>query len=298
MALPPLYKYLDVQGAKLTLGNGTLKHAKPSDFNDIEDLTVRSVFPEETEAAIKKITNSFINVILQHLNDQPTCSSPWKEKIALIQQFFRKNPKAAAIHNAELNKEGGEPIYDIEHMHEVSEAFINEINAFLQDYRVLCVSTHRDSEEMWSGYAENHKGIVMRIEPNVAKDSKFQLFRPVEYREKRPPFFNSTRDFIADSLFSDQEALKRTTIEKIVYTKTLHWQHEAEYRLAIRLREGELPWNVRKFHPEEITELYLGLAMTMEVKEGMVSKAKTLNPEISIFQMGRDPDSKLTFNRI
>ena len=62
--------------------------------------------------------------------------------------------------------------------------------------------------------------------------------------------------------------------------------------------EGEPPWNVLKYHPEEITELYLGLAMTMEDKEDMVSKAKALNPEISIFQMGRDADTKLTFNRI
>ena len=39
MTLPPLYKYLNVQGAKLTLGNRTFRHAKPSDFNDIEDMT-------------------------------------------------------------------------------------------------------------------------------------------------------------------------------------------------------------------------------------------------------------------
>jgi len=48
----------------------------------------------------------------------------------------------------------------------------------------LCVTTHKDSEKMWSGYAENHKGIALRIEANVAKDSKFQLFRKVTYREK------------------------------------------------------------------------------------------------------------------
>ncbi len=168
MALPPLYKYLDVQGAKLTLGSGTFKHAKPSDFNDIEDLTVQSIFPEETEAALKKLTNGFIDVILQHLNDQPTCSSPMREKLALIQHVYRTNPNAADITNAELNNEGGEPIYDVEHMRERSKAFIKEFNQFMQDNRVLCVSTHRDSEEMWSGYADNHKVIVLLIEPNIS----------------------------------------------------------------------------------------------------------------------------------
>jgi len=298
MALPPLYKYLDVQGAKLTLGNGTFKHAKPSDFNDIEDLTIQSIFPEETEAALTKLSNGFVDVILQRLNDQPTCSSPMREKVALIQHVYLTNPKAAEIVKAELNKEGGKPIFDVEHMRERSKAFIKEINEFMQDYRVLCVTIHRDSEKMWSSYAENHKGIVLRIEPNVAKDSKYQLIRPVEYREKRPPLYDETQDFIAGSLFGDQEARRKAILEKIIYTKTLPWQHEAEYRLAIPLGKGEAPWNVLKYHPEEITELYLGLAMTKEDKEEMVSKAKALNPEIAIFQTGRDANTRLTFNQI
>lgn len=297
MALPPLYKYLDVQGAKLTLGNGTFKHAKPSDFNDTEDLTIQSIFPEETEAALTKLSRGFTEVVLQHLNDPPTCSSPMKEKLALIQQVYRANPNAAKFINAELNKEGGEPVYDVEYMRGRSEEFVNEINAFMQDSRVLCVSTQRDSEKMWARYAGNHKGIALRVEPNVAKDSKFQLFRPVEYREKRPSLYDDTLSFIADSLFGDKEARIRATLDKIVYAKTFDWQHEAEYRLVIALGTNEPPWNVLTFHPEEIAELYLGLAMTMANKEDIVSKARALNPEISVFQVERDADTKLTFSR-
>jgi hypothetical protein len=55
MPLPPLYKYLDVRGAKLTLGNRTFKQAKPSDFNDTEDLIIQSIFPEETAVALRKL---------------------------------------------------------------------------------------------------------------------------------------------------------------------------------------------------------------------------------------------------
>ncbi len=53
-----------------------------------------------------------------------------------------------------------------------------------------------------------------------------------------------------------------------------------------------------KYHPEEITELYLGLATTREDKEDIILKANALNSEISIFQAGRDANTKLTFNRI
>jgi hypothetical protein len=66
----------------------------------------------------------------------------------------------------------------------------------MQGYRVLCVTTHQASEAMWSGYAGNHKGIVLRIEANVEKDSKFQLFHPVTYREKRPSLYEDAVSFI------------------------------------------------------------------------------------------------------
>lgn len=298
MKLPPLYKYLDVQGAKLTLGNGTFKHSKPSDFNDIEDLTIQSIFPEEIEAALKVLSNGFTDVILQHLNDQPTCTSPMREQIALIQHAYRNNPNAADIAKAELSEEGAAPIYDVDHMRRRAKEFINEINEFMQDYRILCVTTHKDSEKMWSVYAEAHKGVALRVQPNVAKDSIFQLFRPVEYREERPSLYDGVLSFIASSLFGDQEALRKAIIEKIVYSKTLPWRHEGEYRLAIPFRKGERPWNTLKYHPEEVTELYLGCAMKQEDKKEIVSKANVLNPEIKIFQAGRLADQKLTFDRI
>src|SRR6267154_5441892 len=140
MALPPVYKYLGVQGAKLTLVNRTFKHAKPSDFNDTEDLTIQSIFPEETEAVLDRLKRGFTDVILQHLDDVPTCSSPMKEKLAIIQHIYRNNPSAAVEIYAELTKEGRKPIYDLDHMRALSETFLKNINELMQGYRVLCVT--------------------------------------------------------------------------------------------------------------------------------------------------------------
>lgn len=298
MALPVLYKYLNVQGAKLTLGNRTLKHAKPSDFNDIEDLTICSIFPEKTEAALMRLSSGFTDVILQHLDDVPTCSSPMREKIALIQRVYRGNPKVAEAVRAEMAGERKNPVYDVKYMRSRAEAFLTEINEFMQGYRVLCVTTNKDSESMWVDYAETHKGIALRIEPNVTKDSKYQLFRPVIYGLQRPPLYEDTLGFIADSLFGDQESRMRTMLEKIVYAKTLKWEHESEYRLAIPLRKNEEPWNTLKYHPEEITELYLGLAMEGIDKDEIVALALAVNPNITIFRARRDVDGKLGFDRV
>ncbi len=298
MPLPPLYKYLDVRGAQLTLGNRTFKHAKPSDFNDTEDLTIQSIFPEETELALRKLERGFTDVILQHLNDPPTCRSPMKEKVALIQYVFRTNPGAADVVKAELIKEEAEPIYEVGYMRTRAEAFLKEINEHMQATRVLCVTTHKDSEEMWSGYAENHKGIALRIEPNLAKNSKFQFFRPVIYREKRPPFYDDTLEFIAGALFGDLETRVREMVEKIVYTKTLEWAHENEYRLAIPMRQNEEPWNTLPYHPEEIAELYLGLAMEKADADRVIAMARAVNPNIAIFRVRRGPDGRLGFDGI
>ncbi len=298
VALPPLYKYLGVQGAKLTLRNRTFKHAKPSDFNDTEDLTIQSIFPEETEVALKKIEHGFTDMILQHLNDPPTCSSPMQEQIALIQHVYRTNPEAADVVKTEMANEGAEPVFDISYMRMRAEAFVKEINEFMQSYRVLCVTTHKDCEKMWSGYADNHKGIALRIEPNLAKDSKFQRFYPVIYHEKRPPLYDDALEFIAASLFGNQEARRRATLEKIVYTKTLEWDHENEYRLAIPMRQNEEPWNTLPYHPEEITELYLGLAMEKADMDDIVDMAQAINPNIAIFGAKRGADGKLGFDRV
>lgn len=283
MTMQPLYKYLSVEGAKLTLNNRTFKHAKPSDFNDTEDMSIQSIFPEETETALYRLSHGFTDVILAHLNDIPTCSSPMKENVAILQHVFRTNPDAAALVKANMAEEEGEQIYDVEHMRARAEAFVREINQFMQGYRVLCVTTLKDSEKMWSSYAENHKGIALRIEPNLAKDSKFQLFRPVMYREKRPPLYNDTLEFIEDSLFGDQEAHLKAMLEKIVYTKTLAWEHESEYRLTIPMRQSEEPWNTLPYHSEEITELYLGRAMEKTDADAIVEMSLAVNPNIMIF---------------
>ncbi len=296
MALPPLYKYLDVQGAKLTLGNKTFRHATPSDFNDIEDMTIQSIFSEDVEAALTKLSNGFTDVIVGNVNKPPTCSPRLAEKVALLQRIYRGNPKAADAVKEQIKSDPKLKVFDVEHMRTMSKAFVDEINQFMQGYRVLCVTTNKDSERMWAGYAQKHEGIVLRIEPNVEKDSKFQKFFPVEYRASRPPLYDDTLAFLEGSLFGDQESRKRAMLEKIIYSKTLKWEYESEYRLAIPLRQGE-GWNTLSYHPEEISELYTGLAMTKENRDEIVAKAQALNPKIAIFQGGRDANKKLTFER-
>lgn len=294
MAQPPLYKYLDVQGAKLTLKNKCFRHSKPSCFNDTEDFTVRSIFPEDDETAFKQLEGGFVDCLVKHLDDNPTSTNPQiRTKVRQLQAIFKANPDAANLIKEAMKKTDSPPIINWEQMKKRNRDFVAEINLFMQNWRVLCVSTLNNSENMWVRYADDHHGIVLRIVPNLEKDSKFQRFAPVVYREKRPSLYESVASFQEDSLFGHQQARLKKSMDTIIYSKTLDWQKEGEYRLAIPLGHGERDWNTLSYHPDEIAELYLGAKMTAESKAEIVELAQAVNPSIKVFEMFHDANGQL-----
>ena len=161
LSLPPLYKYMDLRGARLTLKNQTFKHSKPADFNDLEDLTVQSLFPEDIPKAINQITNEIIDIIVENINIPPALDAPMRAAIVVMQQSFRLRPESIELVRKDLLAEG--PILNTETLKATAESVIASFNAILQDTRVLCVTTHRNSEKMWEEYAGKHNGICIRI---------------------------------------------------------------------------------------------------------------------------------------
>lgn len=282
MGLPPLYKFTDRNGARLTLGNGTFRHAKPSSFNDLEDLTIRSVFPEETEIALEILTKAMPDVIARNLETEPKGDPKTRYMIVAIQRAIKANAEVLDVIRGELQ---AKPIYDVEAMRLRSERFVAEINEHMQGYRILCVTPELKSARMWEEYADNGQGIALRIEGNLEKDSKFQLFRPVSYADQRPALYENTEQFVEDGLFGDREKVYAEILEKIIYTKTREWEHEQEYRLSVPLRVGEEPWETLPYHPEEVTELHIGPDMPERDRQEIVHLAKNRNPNIKIFHL-------------
>lgn len=114
------------------------------------------------------------------------------------------------------------------------------------------------------------------------------------YREARPSLYESAARFQEDSLFADHNAMMKELLYKIIYSKTLDWEYESEYRLAIPLGHGEKDWNALAYHPNEIAELYLGAKMSTESKAEIVGLAQAVNPHIKIFEMFYDANGKLS----
>jgi hypothetical protein len=285
MALPPLYKYLSADGAKKTLGNRCFRFAKPSEYDDLEDMTAQSLFPDELENALAMLSDGFVDAIVANPYAPPTCSPKLRPAVVKLQSIFRAHPELAPVVKEGLKKDPKKAGLNVEYWRARSEAFVKETNEFMQNYRVLCVTTDRASERMWKEYAKDHQGVTLRITPSEQKASKFLKFVPVTYQEKRPAIFAKTLDFAEETLFADQAARVRSIMNGIIYAKTNAYKFESEYRLAIPLGEGEEDYRTLPYHPEEIAELYLGAAMTDADKQDIVATAKTLNPGMAIFQV-------------
>lgn len=64
----------------------------------------------------------------------------------------------------------------------------------------------------------------------------------------------------------------------------------------IPILPNDQPWNTLAYHPEEITELYLGSEMEAADLEDIVRKARGVNPDIKIFRARRNGDGSLRFD--
>lgn len=296
MTLPPLYKFMGVDGAKATLCTRSFRHAKPCTFNDAEDVTIQSLFPEELAVALKSTAEALPGVLVSHIDNEPTCSPYRAAQIKELQAALRADQSLAEKFQ-EVVKNGLVGIGDSTAMLALAADIVIDINKHFQTYRVFCVTTHLANEKMWLNYAEAHHGIALRVAPNIEKDSHLRRFKKVDYQEKRPPLYADATTFATTCFFGDQLKRHSEMSDRIIYTKTLQWQDEAEYRVAAPVGVDDEPWDAG-FYPDEIPELYLGMSMKVRDLADIMRLARRANPDIQIFQAERKDDGSIAFGRV
>lgn len=169
----------------------------------------------------------------------------------------------------------------------------------------LCsLSKVYDSLLMWSHYCYNHKGVCIGLDIDKVMQSVPPMFgtiylKPfvieVQYRNiiERPDAHQS-----AENIFLYQWK-----------TKAKEWQYEQEVRLVMQnpsamyaaftpeqAKQNKKIWDwkeIRHYMPlkaECFESIYLGVNIEQNEKEKITQLAKTLNPDIKIYQMEIDTD--------
>lgn len=133
---------------------------------------------------------------------------------------------------------------------------------------ILCLTEHPDNHLMWSHYADSHRGIVLEFDAahpffdqRTFAEDEFRCLKRVTYAEARPSV--TLFDPIADPAL-----VLANVAQESFYTKGLHWEYEAEWRMVRPLEEAEdTRLSLFSFPPAALTGVILGSHATTATKE-------------------------------
>jgi Protein of unknown function (DUF2971) len=111
---------------------------------------------------------------------------------------------------------------------EIEPEINSEIRNIMADTAILCLSETHDNLLMWSHYAKNHTGAVIKFLSLAEVDSPLICAQPVHYMARIP-----RRTFA--SLMEFSKALKEI-VQSITLIKSEVWAYEKEWRIIASLR--------------------------------------------------------------
>lgn len=174
---------------------------------------------------------------------------------------------------------------------DLKESFNEEIARLRPNALLCCFSQNRHSLPMWSCYAENHRGGIIKFGNLEKTNSPLQEARKVNYQTDRPKC-KLTRAIEASDDRYIKEALQLTLL-----TKATDWQHEDEWRVIYLENPGEAPEAIapdtellergRKLLPfakEEVTAVYLGADMPVKQRAEITALVNEHYPWAEIYQ--------------
>lgn len=135
------------------------------------------------------------------------------------------------------------------------------LNNIISKVGVTCFSEAATEILMWSHYANNHKGMVVEFDIDHSEflvglkyrtnkehfDSIIYnlLAQPVKYEEYRPRL----KPYIKGNNVGE-------LTQKLLQTKSRHWEYEKEYRIVTSLEHGA---GVYKFNPRLLKRIIVGM---------------------------------------
>ncbi|HEX4194271.1 MAG TPA: DUF2971 domain-containing protein [Stellaceae bacterium] len=161
------------------------------------------------------------------------------------------------------------------------QRFSNEIVQQFENDKILCLSKTPDSILMWSYYAENHSGLVLRFN-DVIPNNPFTQARRVRYVEQMPSFFDD--DMLSDELAGYSRMSAARFMDEIVWTKSVHWKHEDEWRIYAGAGRSAGPYEDIPFGPGELDGVAFGLRTPKSVRDQVTSILEVRHARAAILQ--------------
>jgi hypothetical protein len=146
--------------------------------------------------------------------------------------------------------------------------------------KLLCLTEVNDNLLMWSHYAANHTGVVLRLACVEELDSPWGVAQPIVYSRTMPRLLDNES---LRQLVTGQSTIDRSqTLHDLVFTKAIDWQYEQEWRTA-SFESHDANVEDVSFNKKELAGVYFGCRCPKETYEEITMLARKINPEVEIF---------------
>jgi hypothetical protein len=269
------FKYYTAESAKATLRNTERKWSTPLLFNDPFDNQFDLRFEEPTEELAKANLDHFLRVLTSKEPFKPNQFGPQTPSMELLRQIHAANP------DLEYSSEDWAYLLEgefegMQRVAAIAPETSAEIRRVMADTSILCLSETHNNLLMWSHYAQNHTGAVVKFLALPEVNSPLIVAQPVRYSVHMPRLrFASLLDFYEARV---------NVLETITLCKSKVWSYEKEWRIVATLRDKAQRYEILPYAPEEVGAVYLGCKMAAEDRNELIDITRRYCPKATIFQ--------------
>jgi hypothetical protein len=281
-----LFKYLGIEGAKKTISTNSFKLSVPSTFNDPFDVRLDEILGLDYAQFAEQQKAELFNVLAGKLPDGTLRESEMGRKALVINKMLQSaTPDQLAAIRSQLMATPLDQLYDLQSLKAAGDTLLATLKDSMSRYGVLCLAARNDSVLMWSHYAQHHEGAVLEFSPDVARDSALLASRPVQYQLQRPLVYRTPGDLVRRALLMSSEQSANEIVGELIYTKSVEWEYEHEYRLAIpNFVAAGAKSALLEFWPSELVAVYLGCRIKEADKQELKAAAQSLNTKVEVYE--------------
>jgi hypothetical protein len=272
--MPRLFKYAAPDAARKIIENGTLRWSTPPLLNDPFDMQFAFQFRVDHQ----EVRAMALDKLWEHhygaLRDQP------------LNDLGRVIRKCRGRYPSMTREE-----FDVEFRDSI-DSYINdkkggnakssaEILSHFGNDKIFCFSEAPDLIPMWSYYAQNHAGAVLRF-TDETPDSPLKTARPVRYVDQMPSLVDNEAlsDMAAGYTGMDTQRI----LDAVVWTKSDHWAHEREWRIYCGGGRSADPYEDIPFSARELDSVIFGVRMDVTERKTLAGLIKAGYPHVELMQ--------------
>lgn len=278
------------------MASQSFRYSSPLMFNDPFDIQ-NELLPNFDLSELPAATMSVIEEYIKNDIPIPNTEDGFGEGILILREGTKsegyKKDKIEEITYPLLGHIMDEIKHTIEGMNKLWKISLRES-------RVFCVTEDKDNLLMWSHYAKDHTGAVLKLATLVKEDNILSAAKKVNY-EKKPIQYHSIEDLIKLILFGIDPDYSKLTYSSHSHQKSKHWSYENEWRVVdmCQYKNKTELYVDHKFVPKQLDSIFFGCKSDPGKINFLSSMAKSINPSVCIYQSIKKPlEYALDFKKI